>query len=78
MTRHPPGDGPVNHPADHGTAQHPRYHGTDDDVSGQPGPRPLTARQRWARVAVIAIVAAVVLAILILHLTGAMGKGMNG
>jgi hypothetical protein len=66
------------HPPDHGTTRHPRYHGADEDTSDQVGPQPLTVRQRWARVAVIAIVAAVVLAILILHLTGTMGKGMNG
>jgi hypothetical protein len=54
----------------------PRYPGSDEDP--RVGTRkPLTARQRWTRVALIAIVAALLLLMVILHITGAFGPGMN-
>ncbi len=56
---------------------HPRYQGTDEDAAVNAAREPLTARQRRVRVAVVAIVIAVVLAILIMHVTGAMPKGMG-
>jgi hypothetical protein len=57
----------------------PRYHGSSDEDTGAGAARePLTARQRWSRVAVIAIVAALLLALLVLHLTGTVGPGTNG
>jgi hypothetical protein len=59
------------------TTHHPRYHG-DDEGGGEGSARQeLTARQRWVRIIVIALVVAVFLAIVILHATGSM-KGMNG
>lgn len=61
-------------PDDRATRQ-PRYHGDDENADTRV---PLTARQRWTRVLVIAIVIAVFLAIVILHLTGTLGKGTNG
>jgi hypothetical protein len=56
----------------------PRYHGRDEDSATGAGPEPLAARQRWTRVAPIAIVALLLLVILILHITGTLGPGMNG
>jgi len=58
------------------TDQRP-YQGTDEDT-GAHASRPLTARQRWTRVALVAIVAALLLVMVILHLTGAFGPGTNG
>ena len=55
----------------------PRYQGTDEE-NETPARQPLTARQRWTRVTVIAIVAALLLAMVILHITGTLGPGMNG
>ena len=82
MTDQPRSHGPGHRPGDHGTGQgarmpdhHPRYQGTDEDAAVTVGREPLTARQRRVRVLVIAIVAAIVLAILLIHLTGAMPKG---
>lgn len=56
----------------------PRYQGSDEDTGASTARKPLTARQRWTRVAVIAIVAALLLAMVILHITGTFGPGMNG
>ena len=56
----------------------PRYQGSDKDTSAGTARKPLTARQRWARAALIAIVAALLLAMVILHITGTLGPGMNG
>jgi hypothetical protein len=63
--------------------------GEDTRMSGQPHypdagedngaeRKPLPGRQRWGRVAVILIVVAVLLVMLVLHLTGAVGPGSNG
>jgi hypothetical protein len=64
-------------PHDRVTRQ-PRYRSGDENADANSAREPLTARQRRTRVLVIAIVAAVVLAILVLHLTGALGAGTNG
>ena len=56
----------------------PRYHGSDEDTHDGAARGPLTARQRWTRVALIAVVAALLLAMVILHITGTFGPGMNG
>lgn len=56
----------------------PRYQGSDEDAGTGAARGPLTARQRWTRVAVIAIAAALLLAMVILHITGTFGPGMNG
>src|SRR5262249_8628743 len=56
----------------------PRYHGRDEDSSAGVGREPLPGGQRWTRVALIAIVAALLLVILILHITGTLGPDMNG
>ena len=56
----------------------PRYQGSDEDTDTSTARKPLTARQRWTRAAVIAIVAALLLAMVILHVTGTFGPGTNG
>jgi hypothetical protein len=56
----------------------PRYQGSDEDTRADAARKPLTAKQRWTRVAVIAIVAALLLLMLILHITGTVGPGTNG
>jgi hypothetical protein len=58
--------------------QQPRYRGSGEDTDAGSGRKLLTPRQRWTRVAVIAIVAALLLAMVILHITGTFGPGMNG
>jgi hypothetical protein len=55
----------------------PRYRGTEEDTDADVR-APLTTRQRWQRVLVIAIVIGLLLVMVILHLTGTLGKGMNG
>jgi hypothetical protein len=61
----------------HDRAGHrPRYRGSDDD--GDAPREPLTPRQRRTRVLVIAVVIALLLAFVILHITGALGPGTNG
>lgn len=67
MINRPGHHGTGHQPRDHGATHHPRYRGTDEGAVGEPR----TARQRWAVRAVIIIVAALVLAIVIMHLTGA-------
>jgi hypothetical protein len=58
------------------TDQH-RYTGSDDtDADG--GRVPLSARQRRVRVLVILLVIAVLIAFIVLHLTGAVGRGTMG
>jgi hypothetical protein len=59
-------------------ADQPRYQSSEEDTDAGAARRPLTTRQRWARVAVIAIVAALLLLMLILHMTGTLGPGANG
>jgi hypothetical protein len=54
----------------------PRYHGSSEDADSSR--EPLTARQRWTRVLVIAIVIALFLVMVILHVTGTLGPGTNG
>jgi hypothetical protein len=56
----------------------PRYQGSDEDTGAGAARKLLTARQRWTRVAVIAIVAALLLVMVILHITGTFGPGTNG
>lgn len=56
----------------------PRYTGSDEDTPADTARKPLTARHRWARAALIAVVAALLLAMVILHITGTLGPGMNG
>lgn len=56
----------------------PRYHGRDENADAGSAREPLTARQRWTRVLVIAVVIAVFLVIVILHATGTLGPGTNG
>jgi len=56
----------------------PRYQGSDEDTGADAARKPLTTRQRWTRVAVIAIVATLLLLMVILHITGTFGPGMNG
>jgi hypothetical protein len=58
---------------DHVTHQ-PRYQGSDENADAR---QPLTARQRRTRLLVIAIVIAALVAMVILHVTGILGQGMN-
>ena len=58
--------------------QQPRYRGSGEDTDAGTGRKLLTPRQRWTRAAVIAIVAALLLAMVILHITGTFGPGTNG
>jgi hypothetical protein len=55
----------------------PRYHGTDEETAAPAGP-PRTAGQRRRLLLMIAIAVAVVLAVVILHLTGAVPAGAHG
>ena len=55
-----------------------RYPGTGEDADPDTDREPLTASQRRSRVLVIVIVGALLLAFLILHLTGTLGPGTNG
>ena len=55
----------------------PHYHGTDEDLAAPARP-PRTPRQRRALALVVAIAISVVLAIVILHLTGAIPRGTHG
>jgi hypothetical protein len=83
MTHQPRSHGPGHQPRYHGAGEdarvthHPRYQGTDEGADVKAAREPLTPRQRRVRVAVIATVIAIVLAILIMHVTGAMPKGMG-
>jgi hypothetical protein len=54
-----------------------RYTGSDDSDADS-GRVPLTARQRRARMLVILLVIAVLIAFIVLHLTGAVGRGTMG
>ena len=56
----------------------PRYHGADEDTGAGAAGRPSAARQRWARAAVIVIVAVLFLLVVILHITGTFGPGGHG
>jgi hypothetical protein len=58
--------------------QQPRYQGTDEDTGADTPHKPLTARQRWTRVALIGIVVALLLLMVILHITGTFGPGSHG
>jgi len=55
--------------------RHPPYHGAVEDARPADAGQQPAARQRRIRVLVMAIVAAVLLAIVIMHLTGAMPTG---
>lgn len=68
----------AHHSPDDRVAGQPRYHGSDEGASVGSARAPLTARRRWTRVLVIAIVVALFLAMLVLHLTGTLGPGTNG
>jgi hypothetical protein len=79
MTDQPPHHGITHQPQDHGTGHHPRYHGADEDTVAA-ARKPRTARQRWMRLALIAIgviMIAIFLTMLILDSTG-IGKGLHG
>ena len=66
----------MTHEPHQGTGHHPRYPGTDEDAEAG-AQKLLTTRQRRIRVLAIAIVTAVLLAILLLHVTGAMPTGTH-
>ena len=61
----------------HQPGRQPRYRGTDEDIA-TPARPPRTAGQRRTLVLMITIAIAVVLAIVILHLTGAVPGEMHG
>jgi hypothetical protein len=54
----------------------PHYPDTGDEAGT--GRKPLTTRQRWARIAVIVFVVVAALVIVVLHITGTLGPGSNG
>jgi hypothetical protein len=54
----------------------PHYPDTGDEASTRR--KPLTTRQRWARIAVIVFVIVAALVIVVLHITGTLGPGSNG
>lgn len=68
----------THHSSDDRVTDQPRYHGSDEDAGAGSARAPLTGRRRWTRVLVIAIVIALFLAVLVLHLTGTLGPGTNG
>lgn len=57
-------------------ADHPSYPRTQD--AAEPGNERASGRPSWQGIAVGVIVIALFLAIVILHLTGVFGPGMNG
>ncbi len=59
-------------------ADPPAYPGSRDDVGAEPGSEPAAARPRRTVIAAWIIVIALVLLMLILHLTGAVGPGTMG
>jgi hypothetical protein len=59
-------------------AGQPHYPDTGEDTGAGAGRERLTARQRWTRLAVILIVAALFLLMIVLHITGTVGPGSNG
>jgi hypothetical protein len=67
MTQHPPGDR---------AGHQPRYRGGDENAND--AREPLTPQRRRTRVLVIAVVIAVLVAFVILHITGTLGPGTNG
>jgi hypothetical protein len=66
MTQHGPDHQPTSH--------HPRYHSARED-DGPAGTTRQAVRQRRMRALIIAIVIALLLAIVIMHATGAMPRG---
>jgi hypothetical protein len=66
----------MTHEPHQGTGHHLRYPGTDQEAAAGTQ-KMLTTRQRRARVLAIAIVTALLLAILLLHVTGAMPTGTH-
>ncbi len=66
----------AQHSPDDRAGQRPRYRASDDD--GDAPREPLTPQQRRTRVLVIAVVIALLLAFVILHITGTLGPGTNG
>jgi hypothetical protein len=78
MTHQSSDHGPGHEPRGREAAELPRFHGPGDDAGVGAARRPRTARQRWTTVAVAAIVVALLLVMLVLHLTGAAGPGMHG
>jgi hypothetical protein len=66
------------HHSDDRVTRQPRYRSSDENDDVGSAREPLTARQRWTRVLVIAIAIAVFLAMVILHATGTLGPGTNG
>ena len=66
----------AQHSPDDRAGHRPRYRRRDDD--GDAPREPLTPQQRRTRVLVIAVVIALLLAFVILHITGTFGPGANG
>jgi hypothetical protein len=63
-------------PPDDRAGHRPRYQGRDENAGD--AREPLTPQQRRTRVLVIVAVIAVLLAFVILHITGILGPGTNG
>lgn len=56
----------------------PHYPDTGEDARADARREPLTARQRWTRIAVIVLVVVAAVVIVMLHITGVVGPGGNG
>ncbi len=57
---------------------HPATSSISDGAGTSPGGRPGGGRPRWKAAAVWAVVIALLLAMVILHVTGVVGAGTNG
>jgi hypothetical protein len=54
------------------------YSGSDDDTSVGSDCGATTSPPRWVKVGVVVLVIALVLLMVVLHLTGVMGPGLHG
>ena len=54
------------------------HHPDTGEGPGAPRRQALTSRQRWSRIAVILVVIALILGMIVLHLSGTFGPGSHG
>ena len=73
MTHQPTDHGPGHRPREHVAAHLPRFRGASENAGAGAAGTP-QMRRRWRLVVLIAILAALFLAIVIMHTTGAMPK----
>jgi hypothetical protein len=83
VTRVPPEENVESHPAGPGPREResaaglPRYPDTEDDTGAEPDRRSAAGAPRWIRVLGIVIAILVVLTLVALHLSGAIGPGVH-